>query len=147
MDKTPRKTITNDQRAALTDWLRTTADEMRLRDWVIHVDPDPPSDEHAWAETRIVESYHRATISVSGFLLDECSDAEIAQSLIHELLHIHHGDIIPAVKDAAESADPTVQAFIDKTLVRYIERMVEQLSVLLVGLVDYPPIKPLRRVE
>lgn len=131
------RTLAPAQREALAGWLRLVADTLWLRDWTIIVDDEAPDEP--WANVRPTESYGDALIKIDASLLNE-TQLTIERVLVHELLHLHHGDLLLALRDATASADGAIQAMAEATVRRYVERMVDNLAKVIVASVPLPPL-------
>lgn len=77
------------RRKAVTEYIATLQNILRLRDWEILVDFDPlPLSDHAYATMAPAPDQHRATIQFSDLFLQQPVDA-LRQTLVHEMLHCH----------------------------------------------------------
>jgi hypothetical protein len=129
--------LSAEQRIEIGRWLREVADLLWLRDWTIIVGSQPPSDGDAWATTTPTDNYLEALIKVHASMLSEPRDT-IRRALVHELVHLHHGDLLEAVRDATKSAGDTVQDFAEATVRRYCERWVDTMARVVVARMELP---------
>ena len=130
--------ISEAQCAAIQLWVDAAKIVMHLKDWDIQVHTGEP-EEGAWASIDLVGSYRQAVMTVAPKLLRQ-PDPVVVHTLVHELTHLHHGDINGAMVEAVESVDPAIKAIVLGVLDRYVERMVDQISkVIAEGMVHQLP--------
>lgn len=142
----PVRTMTDAQHEAVATWLRQAADQLLLADWEILLERGHPDAPEAWATTHPQGSYHRAWIRVGADLLLE-SPAYLARALVHELVHLHHGDLKADLEDAltAVGAGPEVRALAAQVVVRHVEHLVDQVARIIAAGVKLPSVEPLRK--
>lgn len=133
---------------AVGAWMRETMDLLQLRDWSLLVMPDPPEGadgEEAWA-TVTCTPYRQSELRVSADLL-RCHASVIERALVHEIVHMYHADMMEAVWEVADKAEPGCFDIGQLVLVRYVERMVDQVARVLVEHVDLPPVTAMSTAE
>lgn len=138
-----RSTMTEAQRSGVEAWLVEAAKVLRLTDWDIMVDDGPTTDVDTWAETEPVHSYPAAVIRVNPLLLDQ-PDEEILRSLVHELVHLYHADMIEALQDSLHGLDEERAEIIERTVRRYLERLVDSVARLVSRTVPLPSLDEIR---
>jgi hypothetical protein len=80
-----------DERKAIGDYLRATADRLNLRDWAFEFKHEPAGENLAGTvEARFGQ--HSADIKLAHNFRD-LDEVEQRETLIHELLHIHRESI------------------------------------------------------
>jgi len=123
--------------------MRAVMDRVRLGGHALSVAPEPPTlepgiDAAPWASVT-PSLYPMSTVQVDATLLNEAPEL-VEQKLLHEILHMFHGDLITAVIE--QVADETDRDRVQKVLVRGLEHMVDQLSRVFQDGLDLPPITP-----
>jgi hypothetical protein len=132
--------LTPAQRDGIGQWIREAADaHLHLKDWEFFIPTDPPNGAAAWADTTPTSSYNQARIRVSPDLLLE-PQGVIKRALVHELVHLHHKDLLEALEDALASVADSTQQFAVATVLRYIEHMVDTLARVVCDAVDFPDV-------
>lgn len=71
-----------------SDFLRSTADLLGLRDWELRLSEEPATDEDNNAEVRVTFGQRRATVTLARDFNTEPLETQ-QHCLVHELLHIH----------------------------------------------------------
>lgn len=143
MTTSNERTMSQAQADAVATWLRSVANSMRLRDWVLHLRPEPPSDETAWASVQVIDSYTEANIWVDAQLLREPED-QIVETLIHELAHLYLGDIWDAMNVATHQIEGDEAKHWKHVLHRYVEAAVNAFALALADHLSYPSTTPMR---
>lgn len=75
-------------RRVLADYIRTTADEMGLRDWEIRLEDDPAS-EGCCASVRATYGRKLAKVYVEKDFKTAQTPEEQRDTIVHELIHLH----------------------------------------------------------
>lgn len=136
------------QREALGTWCRKVMNRLRLTDHALIVLPEPPErdpvdDVAPWASVTC-SPYPQSTLRVDATLFGEDTRL-IEQKLLHEIVHMYHGDMIPAVLEMIDDEGDSKRA--EVVLRRYVEHMVDQVSRVIQEKVDLPPIGPILKAE
>lgn len=132
------------QRKAVGAWLREVADLIGLRDTMIKVSHGPAPDD-AWASCTPTYAQPEAIIKVHPEALEETPD-DLARILVHELLHIHHGDLKLDLDEALEGCDPVQARWVMQVVVSNVEVLVDSLARVIVARVDLPSTDEIRKV-
>lgn len=88
-------------RRVLTDYLRSTADEMGLRDWDVRLLPEPCDDGCA-ATCKLTFGRKLAKVSVEKDFRTKQTPEEQRDSIVHELVHCHFESMASMVRNDLE---------------------------------------------
>lgn len=135
------------QHEAVSRWLQEAARRLLLTDWEIMVERGAPDNPSAWAMNEPQGSYHRAWLRVDAGLLLEHPDY-VRRALVHELVHLHHGDLLDNLERALPTvgASPEIVALAVQIVRRHVEHLVDQAARIIAAGVQLPPVEPLRQV-
>ena len=132
------ETMTLPVRQAVAHWIREAADMLGLKDWRFEVLAAPPVDASSFASCLPLYGRKQATIRVRAFVFDEPDDV-VAHSLVHELLHCHHGELMEQAEAVAQGHLGAVEPVIRL----HIEHMVDAMATVLVDNLDLPSLEPI----
>lgn len=138
------RVMSDAQRVAVGQWVRSVANMMRLRDHSISVVADPPANE---AAAEIVYFRPKQSLLRVDAQVLNASEHEIATVLIHELAHLYFEDVMEAFADAwkpLDSHQAYIVANLGSALDRYVELVVNQVALTLETELNYPSTQPLR---
>jgi hypothetical protein len=115
------------QRKALGAYVRYIANELNLRDWTIHI-CHAPAEEGRAGGCRCTDGMREATLWF-GWNFCDLDAEEQRETVVHELLHIHHDGCWKMVQtDLAEALGaPTYHVFCDSYR-RSMEFMIDALA-------------------
>lgn len=134
--------ISPDQQTAIATWIGKAAPIMLLADWSIVIGAEPPDSPGSWADTNMTGSYYEALIRINARLLNE-PETRIREVLIHELVHLHHTDLRPALLECIAPGNPETERLLEATVDRYVERMVDQLARVIANHTTLPSLAPI----
>lgn len=120
--------MTKAQRTVLTDYVRTIADLIGLRDWTFELQPEFPADDARAAWCRPIYGRRLAHIAFRANTPEDTA-AEVRNTVVHELLHCH---LAPVQCQIERDLEPwlgkgTDQIFFD-SFKRNLEYAVDALS-------------------
>jgi hypothetical protein len=118
-------------------YLRTVADQLGLRHWVVEVDHEPTEGD-ALAEVRLALERRRMRVRYA-VEFDQADEEEQRLAVCHEVLHCHHRDLFQTVEAGVrdELGGAAFRLFIGSVR-RDLERMVDALSEVVAPTVPLP---------
>lgn len=130
--------MTKSQHRAAERYIRRIADELRLRDWTVLLDPEP-SSEGTSATVTPIYGRRRAIVYLSADFL-ETSAEEQRHTVAHELIHLHLEPCSATIlNDLQAPLGENADTILERVYMRHLEYAVDGLADAVAPMLPLPP--------